>query len=378
METSTPQQHELKYGIIYVRRNSQRVRWQEQAANELTALAAPLQVQWTDDESQDGMLLIARRFNVGNLGRCATVSLHLTAHGAPAIQGMAMLKFRDALTGMMDCSEGDIVIDEGDFGGCVGHVHACHSIDYAKPRRKIHRSVFSKFSKTATKASDVQRAESCDDDEDIRFCIALTSEAAPDEAEFLDRAEADEVDGIERQQQEELEQIRNLIVNYIAKHQADPEEMIRTLLRGKVIVGQPGRLLVNGDMKIVLPEYDEMEIKMPAMCRALYILFMKLRSQGKEGIVLKNIDEYRDDLANIYGLVKPGARDDLVQQYIDRLCDPWNESLNQTISKVNRCVKNHITSKDMQQRYCITGQPGRAYGIAIDPALLTLPAAVTM
>ena len=148
------------------------------------------------------------------------------------------------------------------------------------------------------------------------------------------------------------------------------------LLRGKVVVGQPGRVLVNGDMKIVLPEYDEMEIEMPAMCRTIYILFMKNRKQGNAGIVLKNIDEFKDDILDIYSLVKPGANDRRVAQSVNNICDPFSDSLNQTISKVNRCIKNVITDKELVKAYMITGIKGEPYSIDLLPEYLELPRAV--
>ena len=134
---------------------------------------------------------------------------------------------------------------------------------------------------------------------------------------------------------------------------------------------------MNGDMKVVLPEYDETEIKMPAMSRTLYILFMKLRKQGAGGIVLKDIDQYRDDLLDIYSLVKPGADDERVTQSVDNLCSPYGDSLHQTISRINRCVKSVITDKKLAKQYTVTGRRGGEYGIALDPEFLELPRAVT-
>ena len=152
---------------------------------------------------------------------------------------------------------------------------------------------------------------------------------------------------------------------------------MRELLRGKVVVGSPGRVLVNGEMKIVLPEYDETEIEMPAMCRTLYILFMKLRKQGERGIVLKNIDEYRDEIIDIYGMVKPGANEGRVLMTVGNLCDPSCDSLHQTISRINRCIRTIITDKTLAQDYCIIGTRGEPYGITLDPQYLELPHAVT-
>jgi len=119
-----------------------------------------------------------------------------------------------------------------------------------------------------------------------------------------------------------------------------------------------------------------MEIEMPAMCRTIYILFMKLRKQGG-GVVLKNIDEHRDEILAIYALVKPGANEKRVKQSVENLCDPLSDSLNQTISRINRCVKNVITDADLVKRYTVTGKKGELYSIALDPQYLELPRAVT-
>jgi hypothetical protein len=130
-------------------------------------------------------------------------------------------------------------------------------------------------------------------------------------------------------------------------------------------------------MKIVLPEYDEMEIRMPAMCRTIYILFMKHRVQSSSGIILKNIDEYRDEIIDIYSMVKPGANEARVEESVNNLCDPFSEALNQTISRANRCIRNVITDKELAKQYIISGSRGKEYSIDLAPELMTLPRAIT-
>jgi hypothetical protein len=205
--------------------------------------------------------------------------------------------------------------------------------------------------------------------------VECGNEAAPQD--LLEEREEDlEFKRLERERKQALERIRRDIVAYVARYHEDPKELMAELLRGKVVVGQPGRLLVNGDMKIVLPEYDEMEIEMPASCRTLYILFMKLCKQGR-GIILKNIDEHREELLAIYTMVKPGASDERAKRTVRNLCDPLCDSLNQTISRINRCVKNVITDPELVKRYTVTGKKGEPYSIALDPQYLELPHAVT-
>ena len=214
----------------------------------------------------------------------------------------------------------------------------------------------------------------------VKPSVSCTREETPTDytskPDLLQLEEDREVKQLEQERKKALEQIKHQIVSYIARYHEDPKELVSELLRGKVVVGQPGRLLVNGNMKIVLPEYDETEIEMPAMCRTIYILFMKLRKQGG-GIVLKNIDEYRNEILAIYTLVKPGANEYRIKQSVDNLCDPSCDSLHQTISRINRCVKNVITDKELVKRYIITGRKGKPYSIALEPEYLELPRAVT-
>ena len=104
---------------------------------------------------------------------------------------------------------------------------------------------------------------------------------------------------------------------------------------------------------------------------------MKQRKLGHDGIVLKNMDEFRDEMIELYGLVKPGANESRVVHSIDNLCDPFSDSLNQTISRINRCIKNVITDKVIVRDYMISGSRGEPYHIGLDPQYLELPRAVT-
>jgi hypothetical protein len=97
-----------------------------------------------------------------------------------------------------------------------------------------------------------------------------------------------------------------------------------------------------------------------------------------QGIVLKDIDAYRDDILNIYSLVKPGANEKRVVQSVDNLCDPLSDSLHQMISRVNRCIRNVITDKELAKSYTISGKKGKPYGIALPPDSLELPRAITV
>lgn len=380
-----PNHQDLKYGIIYVYHDPERKNDLRMGSGIIEKIAHPFEVEWIEDSERghDYTSLIARRFNVGNIGQCATVSLRLSDTNPRGVQFDALEEFRKKLFEVSDMDSGDIFIDEDDFTPTIfsrfnENEDDCYQMGFddfclpsAAPQDKTN--VESTPRCIAKKASRWLKGHSFNTTGTEQQCLRIEE---PD-IDLLEAEESREVARIERERKRALERIRRDIINYVAQYHDDPKTLMEELLRGKIIVGQPGRILVNGDMKIVLPDYDELEIEMPAMCRTLYILFMKLRKQGSNGIVLKTIDEYRDEILDIYGMVKPGANERRVKLSVDNLCDPFSDSLNQTISRINRCIRNVITDKELARDYRITGGRGKEYGILLDPQYLELPRAVT-
>ena len=381
METAYPQN--LKYGIIYLYSDRRFSPGLHDPESIVEKFVYPLQVEWIDEPGRDDILMIARRFNVGNIGNYATVSLTLSRMNRSGGWFEAIRRFADELMGVTDAGDGDIVLNEADFGiNYFEQPSVFEGVSGVAPQDKtrVEHSKLGRWRKFGKKLREMQAGEDDDREISVASCpdaISYHSEEVAPQQDLLQEEEDLEIQRLERKRKEALEHIRHEIVSYIAQFHDDPKQLIGELLRGKVIVGQPGRLLVNGDMDIVLPEYDEMVIEMPAMCRTLYILFMKVRKQGGEGIVLKNIDEYSDEIVNIYTLVKPGANGNRVAQSVANLCDPFGESLNQTISRINRCIRNVIPDKELAQSYLITGTRGEPYGIGLAADYLELPRAVT-
>ena len=367
MEQPIPQ--DLKYGIIYLysdRRFSPGVHDPEAIVQKFVY---PLQVEWIDEPGREDLLLVARRFNVGNIGQYATVSLSLSRMNRSGGWFEAIRHFADELMGVTDAGEGDIVINEADYG----YRYDLQSSMYEGVREAApqdHTRVEKSPKRPGVFGRMVEGAKA-----KYKRDIQPTPKAP--EEDLLEKADKKEFAAIERGRKRALERIKQDIVNYIAQYHDDPKDLMAELLRGKVIVGSPGHLLVNGDMRIILPEYDEMEIEMPAMCRTLYILFLRQRKQGSSGIVLKNMDEFSQDIIDIYSMVKPGADHERVVISVNNLCDPLSDSLNQAISRINRCVKNVITDKELVKQYMITGTRGEAYSINLAPEQMELPRAVT-
>ncbi|MBQ3731482.1 MAG: hypothetical protein II905_07020, partial [Muribaculaceae bacterium] len=385
----------------------------------------------------------ARRFNVGNMGRYATVQLHLNRYGRSDSYSLlaAVHTFSDCLSDVMNDGQGDVIINEreysdrnepprGAWGAStsstpLGNVLERFEVDSApqdhtrverphkfdriefqieKQRRlkeeKELRRLKEEKNQCCRKQAEEQRRRKeeklqeerlrdADDNmnilseedlmcymEDDESPVLPTIAESPD-VQTLEVEEIRETREIESEYERDVRDLRARIVAFIAKYHQDPEQVMSVMLEGKVLLGQtPGRLLVNGDMKIVLPDYDEMEIKMPAMCRTLYILFMKHRVMGQGGFELKNIDLYRDEMVDIYSLVKPGADEERVRRTVDNLCDTFSNALNETISRANGFIKKCIVDKNLQKQYLISGVRGEEYSIGLDPGMMTVPRAI--
>ena len=408
----------LDYGHIYVIGNPKQtinLRW---FASMIEPMIRPLSLQWVETWHVDHTVIAARRFNVGNMGRYATVQLHLNRYGRSDSYSLlaAVHTFSDCLSDVMNDGQGDVIINEreysdrnepprGAWGAStsstpLGNVLERFEVDSApqdhtrvERPHKLNRIQFQIDSQSRRKEEEEklqeERLRDADDnmsilsEEDLMCYMeddespVLPTIAESTDVQTLEVEEIREPREIESEYERDVRDLRARIVAFIAKYHQDPEQVMSVMLEGKVLLGPtPGRLLVNGDMKIVLPDYDEMEIKMPAMCRTLYILFMKHRVMGQGGFELKNIDLYRDEMVDIYSLVKPGADEERVRRTVDNLCDPFSNALNETISRANGFIKKCIVDKNLQKQYLISGVRGEEYSIGLDPGMMTVPRAI--
>ena len=168
----------------------------------------------------------------------------------------------------------------------------------------------------------------------------------------------------------DIEKLRAQIMGLIVKYHEDPTPWLAVQLRGKYVLSADGlsRLVVNGNLDIVLPDYDECIVKMDSSCKALYLLFLR----HPEGIVLKHMADYRDELRQILDIVKDhseGMRDSVV----DNMCDPTKNVLNQKISKIKSAFRAKLPVGKVYAPYVVKGRQGGVYGIELDRTLVMLP-----
>lgn len=152
-----------------------------------------------------------------------------------------------------------------------------------------------------------------------------------------DAQENDYAQSLQQQRNHDLQLIQALIMDYIQKYHADPTELIATSLQGKYVVNTMPMLVVNRDRKIIFPEYNEMELKMSAASRTLYIWFLL----HPEGCRLKELSKHRADFIDIYEEVHPGSN--YVEECVDALLQP--DKLNQNLSRIKKwCAPSSSTT----------------------------------
>ncbi len=160
----------------------------------------------------------------------------------------------------------------------------------------------------------------------------------------------------------------NVLVNELG------EDFIRSLTM--LADRTPAPLLIDDRFRIFISATSEdgkkivnnQEVQMPTLSKVVYFLFLR----HAEGIRLKEIADYREELMKIYLTVSP--RDDMEQmrQSIDDLTNPESGSLNQKISRITAAFRQLMPS-DLAQHYIITGPRGEARRVLLDRSLVSLP-----
>lgn len=128
-------------------------------------------------------------------------------------------------------------------------------------------------------------------------------------------------------------------------------------------------VVINGNLDIVLPSYNELIIKLTPLAKCIYILFL----MHPDGLKLKDIGDYREELVELYSLVKPGADEGLARESIYELCTPGSDSLNQKISMARRVIKAQLPVPEAFSHYTISGERGGAYRVEAARWNVTLP-----
>ena len=115
------------------------------------------------------------------------------------------------------------------------------------------------------------------------------------------------------------------------------------------------RLVISKDYRLMLPDYNNMEIKMEPLVKAVYLLFLN----HPEGIMFKCLPDYREELAQIYIKLKPYGMSDRVLQSIEDVTNPLLNSINEKCARIRGAFVGQFDDH-MARHYYIDGLRGEA------------------
>lgn len=121
------------------------------------------------------------------------------------------------------------------------------------------------------------------------------------------------------------------------------------------------RLVITKDMRIMLPDYNNMEIKMEPINKAVYLLFLR----HPEGIVFKHLPNYRKELAAIYQKIKPLGLNDRALHSIEDVTNPFLNSINEKCARIRGSFVSQFDDS-LARHYYI-------YGMRGEPKKIDLP-----
>ena len=131
-------------------------------------------------------------------------------------------------------------------------------------------------------------------------------------------------------------------------------------------------LLITKDYRIFLPAYNNMEIYMPTLSKAVYFLYLR----HPLGMRFKELIDYRDELFQIYCAISNRENYDKMRQSIDELVDSTRNSINEKCSRIRASFISRFAD-DMAHHYYITGSSSTPKRIALERNMLIDKSGIT-
>lgn len=124
----------------------------------------------------------------------------------------------------------------------------------------------------------------------------------------------------------------------------------------------------DSEFNISLPLYPQIVITLEPLPKSLYILFL----QHPEGIILKEIQDYEQELKNIYSVVSGRKNPTVIERMFRTLVDPTEAPLHKNLSIIRRSFTSKL-SYEIAKNYIPSHSRAKAHNIPLDAELVELP-----
>ena len=124
-------------------------------------------------------------------------------------------------------------------------------------------------------------------------------------------------------------------------------------------------LRITKDFRIILPDYNNMEISMPTLSKVVYFFYLR----HPKGLRFKELIDYREELLRIYYRISDRCDSAKMEQSVAELVDSTRNSINEKCSRIRAAFVSRF-SDDLAKNYYITGHNGLAKHIPLDRSLV--------
>ena len=209
-------------------------------------------------------------------------------------------------------------------------------------------------------------------DSEIRFCY----EPKPsNESYSISRSESKEdaniccsIDPIPHLEEQFDEETQNLVKEVADKIKKLKQKgisayVLESLLRNPN--DKLSRMVITADYRIILPDYNDMEIVMTPLVKAVYILFLR----HEDGIPFKHLSDYHDELLQIYTNVRGGWLTSEMKKSVIYATSPFNNSINEKCARIREAFVSQF-DEHLAKHYFVTGKRSEPKRIALDRNLI--------
>lgn len=129
------------------------------------------------------------------------------------------------------------------------------------------------------------------------------------------------------------------------------EDLIKQLANTPNTNKQLSRIRITDDIRILLTDLDNQEVKMPTLARTLYVFYLR----HTEGVEFKQLSEYQNELCAIYRMASNRRDDAKLKATISRLVNPTENKVNECASRIKEGFTS-IMDDYHAKKYYLTGK----------------------
>lgn len=125
------------------------------------------------------------------------------------------------------------------------------------------------------------------------------------------------------------------------------------------------RLTVTTEYALILSDYDNKEVKMEPLVKAIYLLYLN----HPEGIAFKTLPSFRNELTRIYSKLRPYGLNNQAIKSIEDVTNPLLNSINEKCSRIRAAFMAQVDSS-LADQYYIVGKSGEPKKIMLPRNLI--------